>query len=48
MSSRAHFWLRTVGLAVIVALELGPRLWASSVPAAPHGGQAVQAAIADR
>jgi hypothetical protein len=35
MSQRSHFWLRIVGLAVIVALEFGPRLWAGSslVPA---------------
>jgi hypothetical protein len=26
MSQRAHFWLRLLGLAVILAAELGPRL----------------------
>jgi hypothetical protein len=27
MSQRAHFWLRIVGLAVILAAEFGPRFW---------------------
>ncbi len=27
MSHRAHFWLRIVGLGVVVVLEFGPRLW---------------------
>jgi hypothetical protein len=30
MSQRAHFWLRIVGLAVILAAEFGPRLWTGS------------------
>ncbi len=36
MSQRAHFWLRIVGLAVILAAEFGPRLWtgAAGQPAA--------------
>jgi hypothetical protein len=32
MSHRAHFWLRLVGLALILAAEFGPRLWTGSVP----------------
>jgi hypothetical protein len=45
MSQRAHFWLRIVGLAAILAAEFGPRLWSStsSVPQAP-----VSAAVAGR
>jgi hypothetical protein len=45
MSQRAHFWLRILGLGLILAAEFGPRLWssASSVPQAP-----VSAAVADR
>lgn len=35
MSQRAHFWLRIVGLAVILAAEFGPRLWAGSATPAP-------------
>jgi hypothetical protein len=30
MSQRAHFWLRIVGFAVILALEFGPRVWTGS------------------
>ncbi|HEX4448834.1 MAG TPA: hypothetical protein VH044_18960 [Polyangiaceae bacterium] len=30
MSERSHFWLRVVGLAVILAAEFGPRLWTSA------------------
>ena len=33
MSHRAHFWLRLVGLALILAAEFGPRLWTGSVSA---------------
>jgi hypothetical protein len=32
MSQKVHFWLRIVGLAVILALEFGPRVW-TGVPA---------------
>ncbi len=35
MSQRAHFWLRIVGLAVILAAEFGPRLWTGSAGQAP-------------
>ncbi|HEY1694262.1 MAG TPA: hypothetical protein VGG39_18965 [Polyangiaceae bacterium] len=37
MSSRKHFWLRVVGLALILAAEFGPRLWSTSTqgPSAP-------------
>ena len=34
MSQRAHFWLRIVGLAVILTLEFGPRMWPQVAPAA--------------
>ena len=34
MSQRTHFWLRTVGLAVILLAEFGPRLFTASVPTA--------------
>lgn len=43
MSQRAHFWLRIVGLAVILAAEFGPRIWAvggSTTPA--HAVAAVE------
>jgi uncharacterized membrane protein len=35
MSQRAHFWLRIVGLALILAAEFGPRLWTGSPTSAP-------------
>jgi hypothetical protein len=35
MTHRAHFWLRLVGLTLILAAEFGPRLWAGSAPPAP-------------
>jgi hypothetical protein len=39
MTHRAHFWLRLVGLTLILAAEFGPRAWASrtagSAPPAP-------------
>jgi len=37
LSQRSHFWLRFVGLALILAAEFGPRLWSStqSASAAP-------------
>lgn len=34
MTHRAHFWLRLVGLTLILAAEFGPRLWAGSAPPA--------------
>jgi hypothetical protein len=30
LSQRSHFWLRLVGLGLILAAEFGPRLWSSS------------------
>jgi hypothetical protein len=30
LSPRSHFWLRFVGLALILAAEFGPRLWSSA------------------
>jgi hypothetical protein len=30
LSQRSHFWLRFVGLAIILAAEFGPRLWSST------------------
>jgi len=35
MTHRAHFWLRLVGLTLILAAEFGPRLWTGAAPAAP-------------
>ncbi len=35
MSQRAHFWLRVVGLAVILVAEFGPRLWTSGADTSP-------------
>jgi hypothetical protein len=35
MSQRAHFWLRIVGLTVIVAAQFGPRLWSAAASASP-------------
>jgi hypothetical protein len=43
MSQRAHFWLRIVGLSLILAAEFGPRLWSSS--AAPPAENVATAAI---
>jgi hypothetical protein len=40
MSQRAHFWLRIVGLAVILAAEFGPRLWTGTTTAAPSSANA--------
>ena len=37
MTQRAHFWLRIVGLAVILAAEFGPRMFESgAAPSAAH------------
>jgi len=33
MSQRSHFWLRIIGIGVILALEFGPRLWTGSAMA---------------
>jgi hypothetical protein len=35
MTQRAHFWLRIAGLALILAAEFGPRLWATGGAPAP-------------
>jgi hypothetical protein len=35
MSHRAHFWLRLVGLTLILAAEFGPRLWAGNASPSP-------------
>ncbi len=40
MSQRAHFWLRIVGLALILAAEFGPRLWTGSPTSAPSTASA--------
>jgi len=40
MSQRAHFWLRIVGLTVIFAAEIGPRLWATDGHSAPQSSVA--------
>ncbi|HLK41460.1 MAG TPA: hypothetical protein VKU41_32145 [Polyangiaceae bacterium] len=34
MSERAHFWVRLVGLALILAAQFVPRLW-NGAPLAP-------------
>lgn len=44
MSQRAHFWLRIVGLAVILAAEFGPRVL-SSGPGAHATDASVTAAL---
>jgi hypothetical protein len=44
MSQRAHFWLRIVGLTLILAAEFGPRLWAGTAEApAPAMSSAITA-----
>ena len=35
MSHRTHFWLRLVGLTLILAAEFGPRAWAARAGSAP-------------
>lgn len=45
MSQRAHFWLRIVGLTVILVCEFGPKLLQGSVEPAPAP---VAAAVAGR
>jgi hypothetical protein len=35
MTQRAHFWLRIAGLAIILALEFGPRVWFGATPTSP-------------
>jgi hypothetical protein len=45
MSQRAHFWLRILGLAAILAAEFGPRLWSNASNVSPAS---VSAAVADR
>ena len=43
MSQRAHFWLRIVGLTLILAAEFGPRLWTVG----PSPAQASMASATD-
>jgi len=45
MSVRAHFWLRVAGLAIILAAQFAPRIWAPS-GAASAGGTKVASAEA--
>jgi hypothetical protein len=33
MTQRTHFWLRMLGIGVIVTLQFGPRLWAHAAAA---------------
>jgi hypothetical protein len=47
MSDQTHFWLRIVGLSVILALEFGPRLWNPS-QAAPANAVSVASAALQR
>jgi hypothetical protein len=35
MSQRSHFWIRIVGLGLILAAEFGPRLWSSAQAGTP-------------
>ncbi|HEY8038229.1 MAG TPA: hypothetical protein VIF15_00475 [Polyangiaceae bacterium] len=42
MTQRAHFWLRIVGLSVILLAEFGPRIWSS--PDAPQPARVAAAA----
>jgi hypothetical protein len=45
MTQRAHFWLRIVGLTLILAAEFGPRLWATgAAPAQSRVAAAVDGA----
>jgi hypothetical protein len=46
MSERTHFWLRLLGIGVIVALQFGPRLWAHA--AAVSAPSPVAAALVAR
>jgi hypothetical protein len=46
MSQRAHFWLRIVGLSVIVMAQVGPRLF--SRDAAPRAQRAASVELAQR
>jgi hypothetical protein len=41
MSERSHFWLRVIGLAVILAVEFGPRLWSAALSPSPTPAGAV-------
>jgi hypothetical protein len=41
MSHRTHFWLRFVGLTLILAAEFGPRLWSASAAPTPPPAAAV-------
>jgi hypothetical protein len=43
LTQRAHFWLRIVGLAVILSAQFGPRLWSSQ---ARHRAEAKESAVA--
>jgi hypothetical protein len=43
MSQRAHFWLRILGLAAILAAEFGPRLWSGSWNVSPAPASAAVA-----
>jgi hypothetical protein len=45
MSERAHFWLRIVALAVILAAEFGPRLTSGAGLAAPPARVAAAASV---
>jgi hypothetical protein len=35
MTEKLHFWLRIVGVGVILALEFGPRAWTACTMTAP-------------
>jgi hypothetical protein len=40
MTHRTHFWLRLVGLTLILAAEFGPRVWSSMASGNPVPAQA--------
>jgi hypothetical protein len=46
MSARVHFWLRVVGVAVILALQFGPKLLASRTASAASAAIARAGVIA--
>jgi hypothetical protein len=47
MSQRSHFWLRIVGLAIILAAEFGPRFWNAALASSPNAPSAPVAAAVE-
>ena len=48
MSQRAHFWIRIVGLAAILAAEFGPRMWSAGASAVNPQGARVATVAEER